>query len=404
VNASGRAATSDAPGVTWAIVGGGIHGVHIAVRLLDRGVALENLRIVDPGPELLHSWFRCTSNTGMQFLRSPAVHNLDLNPWSIHRFADATGRGRKSAKGLFAAPYDRPSTALFEDHSRDVIARFGLADRHVRGAVTRLDVSCDGVDLALRGGSSLRAHRVVLALGAADRPRWPLWAEALRGQGGQVQHVFEPGFVFDPDEWPARVAVVGGGITAAQAALRLASGGRQVHLLARHRPRPHQFDSDPGWLGPKRMRDFVETQDPDVRRVMIDKARNAGSMPPDILRILKAAVSEGSIQRHEGQIACWGGPPVSLDVGEDQITLDAVLLATGFESARPGGALVDSLVESADLPCASCGYPILDRHLRWHPRVFVSGPLAELQVGPVSRNIAGARRAADRIVRAGAVA
>jgi hypothetical protein len=30
--------------------------------------------------------------------------------------------------------------------------------------------------------------------------------------------------------------------------------------------------------------------------------------------------------------------------------------------------------------------------------VFVTGPLAELEVGPVARNLIGARRAAERIV------
>ena len=34
----------------WLIIGGGIHGVHIAVRLFgESGVAPERLRIVDPG-------------------------------------------------------------------------------------------------------------------------------------------------------------------------------------------------------------------------------------------------------------------------------------------------------------------------------------------------------------------
>ena len=60
----------------------------------------------------------------------------------------------------------------------------------------------------------------------------------------------------------------------------------------------------------------------------------------------------------------------------------------------------DQLVESASLPCASCGYPVVDKALRWHPRVYVSGPLAELELGPSSRNISGARRAAERLVAA----
>ncbi|MGB1278266.1 MAG: hypothetical protein ACPG77_21145, partial [Nannocystaceae bacterium] len=82
------------------------------------------------------------------------------------------------------------------------------------------------------------------------------------------------------------------------------------------------------------------------------------------------------------------------------IEVDRVLLATGFSSARPGGSMVDDLIASASLPCARCGYPIVDTALRWHPRIHVTGPLAELELGPASRNIAGARRAGDRLVDA----
>lgn len=60
--------------------------------------------------------------------------------------------------------------------------------------------------------------------------------------------------------------------------------------------------------------------------------------------------------------------------------------------------MVDQLIQRHALPCAECGYPVVDSHLRWHPAIFVTGPLAELEVGPVSRNIVGARKAANRIV------
>ena len=80
--------------------------------------------------------------------------------------------------------------------------------------------------------------------------------------------------------------------------------------------------------------------------------------------------------------------------------IHGVHIATGFQNKRPGGGLVDSLIESAALPCADCGYPVVDKALRWHPRVHVSGALAELELGPASRNIAGARRAGDRLVAA----
>ena len=60
--------------------------------------------------------------------------------------------------------------------------------------------------------------------------------------------------------------------------------------------------------------------------------------------------------------------------------------------------MIDALIEEAGLEVSACGYPLTDRWVRWHPRVRVMGPLAELELGPSARNISGARRAAERIV------
>ncbi len=386
----------------WLVVGGGIHGVHLAVRLLaEAGVPPERLRILDPGPRLLDNWRRCSANTGMTHLRSPAVHHLDLEPWSLLRFAGADTRGRGAPKELFANPYNRPAVALFERHCDEVIGRFGLAGLHLRDRAARIDLACDHATVHTASGASLRARRVLLALGAGQRPRWPAWARELRSLGHRVHHVFEPGFDLRPESWPERVAVIGGGISAAQVALRLAEAGRSVSLIARHAPRRHQFDSDPGWVGPKYMRRFSATKDLVQRRAMITRARHAGSMPPDVHRALRRAIDQGGLTWLMGEpVAEAHDGGAVLQVDGERVPVDGVLLATGFEGTRPGGALVDELVESHALPCAGCGYPVVDRHLRWHPAVYVTGPLAELEVGPVSRNIIGARRAAERILPA----
>ena len=72
----------------WLIIGGGIHGVHIATRLLaDADIPADRLRIVDPGPRLLARWHDCTRTTGMTYLRSPSVHHLDVAPMSLQNFA-----------------------------------------------------------------------------------------------------------------------------------------------------------------------------------------------------------------------------------------------------------------------------------------------------------------------------
>jgi hypothetical protein len=47
------------------------------------------------------------------------------------------------------------------------------------------------------------------------------------------------------------------------------------------------------------------------------------------------------------------------------------------------------------------GLPVLDEHLRWPGcELFLMGPWAALQVGPVARNLYGGRMACDRIVPA----
>lgn len=377
----------------WLIVGGGIHGVHQAVRLVgEAGVDPERLAIVDPADALLASWRRCVGNTGMTHLRSPGVHHLGIEPFELLRF-DGGGKGLTVTKRDFKRPYNQPSVELFAAHCDEVIERHGLADCHHVGKVERIEPHDDRVDVQLADGTCLQARRVVLALGAAEHPCRPRWAEGL----ASVRHIFEPGFVLDPEAVPQRVAVVGGGITAAQVALRL-SRTHTVHRVTRHGLRTEMFDSDPGWIGRKYMVGYLEIDDLGLRRRIIGAARHSGSVPPSIARRLRGAVERGAIVEHLTEVLSASGDPLVLELADGKLEVDQVLLATGFERRRPGGALVDGLVHEHGLQCAACGYPVVDENLRWHPRVAVTGPLAELELGPVARNIIGARRAAERIV------
>ncbi len=382
----------------WLIIGGGIHGVHIAARLIGEGrVASERLRILDPADRLLERWQTCTTTTSMTHLRSPSVHHLDLDPWSLQEYAD-TLSGRRTE--LFTPPYDRPSLELFDAHCDRVVKTYALEDLHIRDRAAACTVHCDGVAVRTADGFELGARTAVLAIGSSDQPEWPEWAPR---DHPRIAHVFELGFNGWPSRVPEVVAVVGGGISATQVALRLADEGHQVHLIARHPLRRHQFDSDPGWLGPKFMDGFNRERDLDRRRAMILEARHRGSVPPDVRYALGQAVDKGQITRHlieiEEVVAGCDGLRLRLSYSE-WIDVERVLLATGFAPGRPGGAMVDELVASAGLPCARCGYPVVDSALRWHPRIHVSGPLAELELGPASRNIAGARRTGDRLVEA----
>ena len=379
----------------WLIIGGGIHGVHIAARLVgDAKVSPDRLRIVDPGDRLLERWRSCTAATGMTHLRSPSVHHLGLEHGSLQRFAR---RRKRQRSGQFALPFERPSLALFNDHCDQIEKTFGLGELQVRSRVVKCTIDHDRVGVRLDDGRELDTQNLVLAVGSSEEPEWPDWAPRNEPR---IQHIFEHGFDGSP-EAPETVAVVGGGISAGHVALRLLKAGHDVHLVSRHQLRQHQFDSDPGWLGWKYTSIFSQEQDPDQRRTVISDARNKGSVSPDIGRSLRRAIARKRIQWHEGEVdqLVPGDEDLLLKVnGATEVSVDRIFLATGFDSRRPGGSMVDDLIASASLPCACCGYPIIDTSLRWHPRIYVSGPLAELELGPVSRNIAGARRAGDRIV------
>jgi cation diffusion facilitator CzcD-associated flavoprotein CzcO len=390
--------------IDWLIIGGGIHGTHLALVLTQRaGVAPERLRILDPHPTLLARWHACTANTGMTFLRSGAVHHLDLHPEALARFAkEPAGQPYRH----FIEPYRRPALDLFNAHAAHVIERHRLHERLIVGRAGGLTRAGDGWRVETTDGS-IEARHVALALGTAEQPHWPAWAQHLRTAGAPIQHIFASTFCrANLPPW-IHMVVVGGGISAAQTALALAQQHPgTVTLLTRHLLRQHQLDSDPGWIGPKYQAGFQQITDYTQRRVTIQQARHRGSVPPDVavqvrravkseqLRLVQAMVTD-VYQNDQGQIR------FILADGAGTLTSDGVLLATGFDPQRPGGAWLDAAIAECALPVAPCGYPIVNQALGWADGLYVLGPLAELEIGPVARNIIGARQAAERISQAG---
>jgi len=93
------------------IIGGGIHGVSIAIRLLrEVPTAASRLTIVDRYPLPLTQWRRKTECQGMTFLRSPAVHHISPDALGIVEYAE-----RHNRTSELAPPYAQPSTQLFWD-------------------------------------------------------------------------------------------------------------------------------------------------------------------------------------------------------------------------------------------------------------------------------------------------
>ena len=386
----------------WLLIGGGIHGTYLSHALLRRaGASADRLRVLDPHAAPLAAWDRCAEAVGMDYLRSPAVHHLDLDPYSLRRFAQRAP-GRRLAR--FVAPYDRPGLGFFRAHARWVIEAHRLEALRVRGRARALKAAPGGYRVETDEGA-IEARRVVLAMGPGEAPSFPGWAREAQEAGLRVDHVFAEGFSRAAIPSTERVAVVGGGLSAAQLALALAAGAPgRVTLLMRHPLRVHQFDSDPGWLGPRYMAGFAKTRDAAARRARIAAGRHRGSVPPELAGRLARAVETGALRRVEAEVTGAarredGAMALATREGETAV-VDRVILATGFEAGRPGGAWLGEAIEALGLPCAACGFPLAREDLSWGPGLFVTGALAELELGPVARNIAGAQRAGDRLARA----
>jgi len=485
--------------IPWLIVGGGIHGVHIAARLLstspdakpssnNTNSAAGTICIVDDNECLLQKWKARTSATGMEYLRSSAGYHLDLEENSLRLHFGVTpkngpGSGGKKKKKQkkksqaslsesFTRDYERPRLDLFNQHCDSIVNKYELEKMHAQGSVrsiepndnyVRVEVSsCNGKTVVYEAGN------VVLALGN-DEPAYPDWVNEEDIKQGLVRHLLDDkhrtlkkyenertvcASETQTHHYGCSIAIIGGGITAVHKALELVRQQQQqqqskerkspivdtIHLISRHSLREQQFDTHQDWMMdraaskrseeaggsgiPKRQRMFANNFSWEERRKIIAQERVPGTVTPAVNRGkdgLCYAIQNGTIQWHQaevlekrhvndekyadsndgdGESKCGSRMELTLSCGET-IEVDEILLATGFGKKLPGGQLIQrDLIEKAGLEVSDfCGFPIVNENLQWHPRIYAAGALAELELGPSARNIAGARLAAERILQ-----
>ena len=380
----------------WIIVGGGVHGVlHANALLRVHGVRAEDIRIVDPHTRPLHRWSHRLANAGAAYLRSPGAHTLEPDFGAIVRFA----RTRGDVPSPFIDPYRRPSTRLFSAYVEAVLDRMPLADMFVRGVVEDIRLDRETV-VAETSAGTLSSRRLLLAVGKSEELEIPPWAESLAGRGGEVHHVYDPEFDLGQFNASGPCVVVGGGIGAAQVALAMARRGLEAIVLSRRPVTVSMFDSEPCFIGPKCLREFRNTASYEERRDMIQEARRPGTVPQFVYDDLMSAVDAGRIRLCVGEVTDTaiqpGGTPrqVGLFTGAEAIRCTSVILATGFRDLVPAAALVDRLSDRYGFPRAPDGYPLPSPSLEWGGGIYLTGPLAELELGPPAPNIIGAHNAA----------
>lgn len=374
------------------IIGSGPLGMTTAVCLCRRGMPPAGLRLLDPHPEPLACWRRRAEAVCMPELRSPAWYHIDPRPASLMAYAAAKGRALDSSD-------QRPSLQLFEDHTRQVITESGLDHAGVTGTAQGFAPVCNGWRVAT-GRDALYARSVVLALGNGEHGDWPHWARSLERRGVLIGHVLESEDRF----WQTgTVAVVGGGLSAAQVAVAAARNGQSVVMFVKRLPRIANFDFDPKWFCDDAPSVFRSAYPVERRTAALARARNPGSVPPATAECLARYRGEGpgrirlvseSIERVAAR-----GSGVRFFLATSTIDADHVVLATGFDRHLPGSGWLERTARALGLPVAPSGHPVLDAWLQWAPGLYVCGALAELEVGPAARGLAGGRQAGRLIAQ-----
>ncbi|AEO58075.1 hypothetical protein MYCTH_2022110, partial [Thermothelomyces thermophilus ATCC 42464] len=251
--------------------------------------------------------------------------------------------------------YFNPSRALFRDHCRDVVDRYGLGG--ARGSLVRkervLDIAYGPVPGVSGAGEKLftvrtegdaappvrHARVVILAVGAGNPPRIPAIPGIDTGcstgaEGGappppppQVSHAMH--LRAGGDEFPlphelrqkipagreVNILVVGGGLTSAQLsdlAIRRTTGTGTgtgtamkltVYHLTRARLRTRLFDVGLDWMGKFRNGEQARfwTAASDAERLaLLREARGGGSITPRYRRILRRHAEAGRLRLLEG--------------------------------------------------------------------------------------------------------
>ena len=387
------------------IIGGGIHGVSIALRLLrEAPTAASHLAILDRHPKPLTQWQSKTERQGMTFLRSSAVHHITADALGIVEYAERHNRASE-----LAPPYAQPSTQLFWDFCNVALAE--LAEHRVycqfEVAKLRWDKGIGKFPFRLISTDDVgfRSRCVILSIGTDDCAYIPQefvqWQELYPDR---ILHASQFSVSEEFGTSPAKIVVVGGGLTAGTLAKSLSERGHDIALVARKPLKTEQFDFPPVWLGPKALAEFASEANFQRRYDIIQQNRGEGSITPDIMEALMDApnvVLYPETCIHSIVSVDRKGQAQHLQVETTQGVIRGVsrlILATGYQFNLHRYKFLRELITQHKVPLI-CGLPCLDDDLQLYPiqNLFGSGTIAQLQIGPAAGNIAGVNLAYERL-------
>jgi hypothetical protein len=214
------------------------------------------------------------------------------------------------------------------------------------------------------------------------------------------------------------VVVVGGGLSAAQAALMaIQKGAKRVVHVSRRLIHSRQYDLPFEWMDPRsawgraakkgdkgikfRIFEFFDTPKGE-RETWIRNARSGATVPECYLKRLEEAANIHHLERLVDEVAtcedvsagATNAMRLTFIHGACPIVADRIVLATGSTFNVNAIPLLRNVTTQWDLPLIGT-LPDLNEDLQWGDENFiVIGAFAMLEIGPDSGNLTGIRRAA----------
>lgn len=387
------------------IVGAGPQGLSIYLNLPP--LLREKTLVIDAEPVPMQNFYRQAENVGMKYLRSPASHCLKEPLVSLLSFAR-----KNNLMSHFNGRYLTPSLVLLQKYMQFLLEKNNLASHFMQCRMHGMRFSHETWHIDTSRGT-LSAKNCILALGMG-RISFPPSIQSYRNSSADktlhkeliLKHVLHP-FFFLPPIHKKKIAIIGGGMSGSQVALRTAKLARlrlsasSITLFSKTSRHVQFFDSEPGYIGPKYRGFFLQEKNYSERRSILQRARNPGSINPYVQKKLNAAMQNGELRVTDARVNALslneksGKAKYSLQLnGGSWEHYDDIILATGFGSASPPHiTLLQQLHENHGCSVDANYWPIPNAKLMWHKGLYLIGALAELELGPPARNIIGAHLA-----------
>jgi Pyridine nucleotide-disulphide oxidoreductase len=380
-----------------------------------------SVAVIDPNLQWMQGWSQNLAALDVQFLRSPTVAHPDLfDRNALLAFAEVHGRqdeliesGCGDLQSLMSLGESQiglwklPSVALFEDFCRELTTR--LPHHYICGQVVDISNEQGGgplLEVQLADGSKIRAAAVVVAMGIVGKPIIP---RSLAAAPNLV-----PWEELGKDTSPLKkssckkVLVVGGGLTAVQAAQRVVKDRKDVHvtLCSRRQLVERHFDLSIDWFdrrtSNKCMSDFYHQPKAD-RLALLKGSRGGGSVPGVYMKDLVQMERANRIVRIVGnaRYVVMGDADTSMIEFDDgsMEDFDVIILACGVQPDCQSHPLCKKLLDHWPTEVVG-GFPCVSEDLEWAKNIYVLGGLGSLNIGPDAANLMGMRRGAQLIANA----